>query len=414
MSQIALVALLLLLLALMLVILPWLRMSKYRQREQLSNAFLIKQRLLELERESSEGLIGEEDLTLAASELKLALLDESEQSAGQNSSAKVILFVGALLTLLVVTGTYYRANEIDALQDWQRAVERLPELGKRVVIEADPSIQTTDLQDFALGLRTRLAQEPSDATGWLLLGRVFASVEKLQSALDAFAKALSLEPNKVSTLSSYSQALLMTGQEEYYRQAETLLKRLLVIEPQDSNALGMLAVVATELGEDQLAIKSWRDLQQLMPPSAPMYEQIGQRIAALESGRKQDEQSQGSAVVSTSITITVSLADELKEKLPQQGYLFVFAQDASGKVKFPAAVVKMPLSTLPVSITLSDANAMMPTYTLSQLDDARLVARISLDENVAQAQGELEGEVVIPIEKGSTSAQTIEINKEVM
>jgi cytochrome c-type biogenesis protein CcmI len=414
MSQIALVALLLLLLALMLVILPWLRMSKYRQREQLSNAFLIKQRLLELERESSEGLIGEEDLTLAASELKLALLDESEQSAGQNSSAKVILFVGALLTLLVVTGTYYRANEIAALQDWQRAVERLPELGKRVVIEADPSIQTTDLQDFALGLRTRLAQEPSDATGWLLLGRVFASVEKLQSALDAFAKALSLEPNKVSTLSSYSQALLMTGQEEYYRQAETLLKRLLVIEPQDSNALGMLAVVATELGEDQLAIKSWRDLQQLMPPSAPMYEQIGQRIAALESGRKQDEQSQGSAVVSTSITITVSLADELKEKLPQQGYLFVFAQDASGKVKFPAAVVKMPLSTLPVSITLSDANAMMPTYTLSQLDDARLVARISLDENVAQAQGELEGEVVIPIEKGSTSAQTIEINKEVM
>lgn len=414
MSQIALVALLLLLLALMLVVLPWLRISKHRQREQLSNAFLIKQRLLELERESSEGLIGKEDLALAASELKLALLDESEQDTGQNSSAKVVLLAGALLTLFVVAGTYYRANELAALRDWQRAVERLPELGKRVVVEADQSIQIKDLQDFALGLRTRLAQEPDDATGWLLLGRVFASVEKLQSALDAFAKALSLDPNKISTLSSYSQALLMTGQEEYYRQAQTLLKRLLVIEPQDSNALGMLAVVATELGEDELAIKSWRDLQQLMPPSAPMYEQISQRIAALESAQSENEQDKSGPEVHTSISITIAVADELKDKLPQQGYLFVFAQDASGQVKFPAAVVKIPLTNFPQSITLSDVNAMMPTYTLSQLSDARLVARISLDENVAQAQGELEGEVVIRIEKGSSSAQTIEINKEVM
>jgi cytochrome c-type biogenesis protein CcmI len=416
MSQTALVALFLVLLALVLVLFPWLRVSKHKEKEQLSNAFLIKQRLLELEREYGEGLIGKEDLALAASELKLALLDESPQHSAQNSSAKVVLYVAAILTLLVAAGSYYHANELDKLKHWQQAVERLPELGKRVVIEADQSIQVADLQDFALGLRTRLAQQPGDATGWLLLGRVFASVEKLQSALDAFDKALSLEPNKPGTLSSYSQALLMTGQQENYRQAETLLKRLLVIDPQDSNALGMLAVVATELGEDELALKSWRDLQQAMPPSAPMYEQISQRIAALENGQSQEGQSQSGAEaqVTTSITINISLADELKDKLPQQGYLFVFAQDASGKVKFPAAVVKMALTTLPLSITLSDSNAMMPTYTLSQLTDARLVARVSLDENVAQAPGELQGEVVVKIIKGSASAQQIEINKELM
>lgn len=412
-------ALLMVLLAAVLVFFPWLKIAKAKRQDMLTNTLLIKQRLQELELEQQQGLLSEEDKLQAVNELKMALLDETEQSNTQQSAAAGIVVIGAVLVLAVASGSYYYANKITAIQDWQLAVERLPELGKRVVIEADETIQVKDLQDFALGLRTRLAQKPEDATGWLLLGRVFAAVNRLDSALEAFQKALDLDPDKPGVLSSYSQALVMTGQPEYLQKAQQLLQHLLSIEPDDNDALGMLAITASQLGNKELAIKSWQQLQQNIPETAPVFAQIGERIAALQSATEPSAVADtGSGSVTqgpvTSILINVSVARELKDKLPTDAYLFVFAQDASGEVRMPAAVVKTRLATLPVQIELSDSNAMMPDYTLSKLRSARLVARISLDENVATAQGELQGEVVIEVVNGTKSEQKIEINKELM
>jgi hypothetical protein len=116
----------------------------------------------------------------------------------------------------------------------------------------------------------------------------------------------------------------------------------------------------------------------------------------------------------TSVVINISLSEELTGKVPPEGFLFVFAQDASGEVRMPAAVVKSRLANLPIQVELSDANAMMPTYKLSQLNEVRLVARISLDENVAEAQGELQGEVKVTLQQGVQIQQDITIDRELL
>lgn len=412
-------------LAILLILLPWYWSRSPAQKDALTNTQIIRQRMLELEREVSEGLISKQDKELAVKELKLALVDETETAPLANAhsaqvSAKPVLFLGLFIALGLGAGLYYSASEVSNIKHWQQVTARSSELAKRIVIEADPTVTEKDLQDFALAMRTKLIHTPDDPIGWLLLGRLHMSTNRLDSALQAFEKALKLNPNHLGVLSSYSQAMVMTGQEEYLRNAIPLIRRSLALNPEDINAYGMLAVTATQLGDVQTAIASWQSLKEKLPPSDPMSAQVDDRIAALQGSINNDIQNNTQVntltqdVASTSVTIEVTLDEKLATKVPDNAYLFVFAQDASGAVRMPAAVVKSKLGSLPIKVKLSDANAMMPTYKLSQLTETRLVARISIDENVAQAVGELQGEVVVTMTPGEQRKQTIIIDKELM
>lgn len=401
-------AVLLIMLALSIVIIPWARYRKDMQRDALSNVQIIKQRMQELEREVSEGLISESERDVAVQELKVALVDETssvvEQNDEQSKSVRFVLFGGMLFAIIAAAILYANSNEVQDLQHWLRVSADSKELARRIVVEGDPSITVTELQDFALAIRTQLATSPDNPVGWLLLGRLHQSTNRLDSALQAYEKALELDPNHMGVLNSYSQALLMTGEESYIEKARRVLAHALSLAPADVNLSAMSAMAATQLGDNPAAIRSWQQVKRNLPAEDPKIAEIDQRIAQLGGDDKP----------STSVTITVSVKQELTEKLPKDAFLFVFAQDAQGDVRMPAAVVKSPLGDLPVKVTLSDANAMMPTYKLSQLTDVRLVARISLDENVAQAAGELQGEVLLTLEPGKQIEQQIVIDKELL
>ena len=426
----------LLLAALLIVSFPFFIKSNRQQQDTLTNTQIIKQRLAELEKEVDEGILSEQDKKQAIDELKIALLDENDKLEESTVSVRLPLALGAMITLSAGAVVYYQVNHVAEVKQWQSSVERLPELSRRIVVEADQSIQPQDLQEFALGIRTRLIESPEDAIGWLLLGRIHASMSNLESALDAFEKAYQLDPTHLGTLNSYSQALVMTGDESYMRRGLSLLQQLIAQTPDDINAIGMLAVAATQLGQNQLALENWVKLQQAMPESAPMRAEVDKRVAQLRaslSGVQSEltaaKGSEPSALAeskslqtsageesksTTSLQVNVELSPQLADKMPEQGFLFVFAQDAEGQSRMPAAVVKSPLSDLPVVVELSDDNAMMAGYKLSQLNRARLVARISTDGNVATSPGELQGEIVIEVVKGASSVQQIMIDKELM
>ncbi|MFT7218015.1 MAG: hypothetical protein ACI8R8_003112, partial [Paraglaciecola sp.] len=119
-------------------------------------------------------------------------------------------------------------------------------------------------------------------------------------------------------------------------------------------------------------------------------------------------------VSATGLNIEVTLAEALQARLPKSGYLFVYAQDASSSSKMPAAVTKMPLPGLPIKVQLSDANSVMPTLTLSKLSEARVIARISANEDVSQSQGDLLGKVTVELKDNAIVAVTIIIDEEVL
>jgi cytochrome c-type biogenesis protein CcmI len=401
------------------VLFPWFRKNSDDSVSTLSNKSLIKQRLKELQVEQQQGLLSETDRLQSENELKIALLDEVKTSDVKKSGVTLAISMGAVLSLSIGIGVYLYSNQIKSVQEWQLAQQQTSELGQRM-LNGDENLDLNDLQTFALGLRTKLVDTPEDATGWMLLGRVSGALNRVDSAVQAFEKSLKFDPNNVGTLSSYAQALLMTGQEEQVLQAKQALLRILYLEPDNTNAMGVLAIAASELGDKQLALENWQRLVAFIPQADPNYIAINQRIlqlqVELEQGNQQVVQNQVSLLNeelnSTRVSITININDDLQKKLPEEGFLFVFAQESTGKVRMPAAVVKIPLGDFPVVVELSDKNAMMANYTLSQLQQAKLVARVSIDENVAQATGEFQGEWIATLRANQITQETITIDKE--
>jgi cytochrome c-type biogenesis protein CcmI len=409
------------------VLFPWFRKNSDDSVSTLSNKSLIKQRLKELQVEQQQGLLSETDRLQSENELKIALLDEVKTSDVKKSGVTLAISMGAVLSLSIGIGVYLYSNQIKSVQEWQLAQQQTSELGQRM-LNGDENLDLNDLQTFALGLRTKLVDTPEDATGWMLLGRVSGALNRVDSAVQAFEKSLKFDPNNVGTLSSYAQALLMTGQEEQVLQAKQALLRILYLEPDNTNAMGVLAIAASELGDKQLALENWQRLVAFIPQADPNYIAVNQRIlqlqVELEQGSQQVVQNQDSQsneesnegsneeLNSTRVSITININDDLQKKLPEEGFLFVFAQESTGAVRMPAAVVKIPLGDFPVVVELSDKNAMMANYTLSQLQQAKLVARVSIDENVAQATGELQGEWIATLRANQITQETITIDKE--
>ena len=404
---------------LMFIAYPWLRKIPNDSVSTLTNKSLIKQRLIELHTEQQQGLLSDKDRLQSENELKLALLDEMKTDESNEVNVGMTITVGVLVTLSIGIGVYLYSNQIQHVQQSQIAQKKTSELGQRM-LKGDGSLNLQDLELFALGLRTKLLDTPEDATGWMLLGRVSGAINRVDSAIQAFEKSLKFEPNKVGTLSSYAQALLLTGQEEQVLQAKQVLLQVLGLEPDNTNAMGVLAIVATELDDKLLALENWQRLMAFIPQTDPNYMAVNQRILQLQvelgATSQQVAQSQAKPSVdelgSTRVSVTIDISDDLQEKLPKSGFLFVFAQEITGQVRMPAAVVKMPLGEFPVVVVLSDDNAMMPNYTLSQLQQAKLVARVSVDENVAQSAGEFQGEWMATLRVNQMTKETIMIDKE--
>ena len=404
---------------LLFIIFPWVRKANDDSVSRLTNKGLIKQRLIELHTEQQQGLLSDSDRLQSENELKLALLDETTTSQSNEATVGIALTIGALISLSVGIGVYLYSNQIKPVDEWLMAQQQTSELGQRM-IRGDENLSLKDLQTFALGLRTKLVDTPEDATGWMLLGRVSGAMNRVDSAIQAFEMSLKFDPNNVGTLSSYAQALLMTGQEQQVLQAKQALLQILDLEPNNTNAMGVLAIAASELGDKLLALENWQRLVAFIPDTDPNFAAVNQRILQLQSELDQDNQKlaqnqpnlTADNLSSTRVSVTINISDELQAKLPENGFLFVFAQESSGQMKMPAAVVKMPLGGFPVVVELSNNNAMTPNYTLSQLQQAKLVARVSVDGNGTQSAGDFQGDLIATLIANEMTQVTITIDKE--
>lgn len=399
-----------------LVALPILRKQHALQSVTLTNVEVVRQRLAELDREVEEGLISEHDKRQAADELKLALVDEANEREASKSKIGLPLVAGALLAAVTSGIVYYQVNQIGNVKQAQEAIDRLPELSQKLATGDAADVTPQDISQLALAIRTRLREQPDDTQGWMFLGRLWTSVGQIEQSIEAFEKAVSLSPQDLTLKVNYAQVLMMTNQESLLKRAQALLREVLSQAPDNDNLSLLMAVVSAQVGDLANATRYFEKIESKLPADNPMLAQLRTRIGELQGiaqplDDKSLQKTDGSAP-SPTFTISVDVSDALKEKLPKGGYLFVFAQDADSNNRMPAAVVKQPLSSFPVEIVLDNTNAMLPNYTLAQLKNARLVARISVDDNVATSQGELQGAIVSPVSPDNVVSQHILIDKE--
>ncbi|MDM7861964.1 c-type cytochrome biogenesis protein CcmI [Alteromonas sp. ASW11-36] len=397
--------------------LPWLRARNQRQADQLRNAQIVKQRLAELEREVTEGLISEEDKDQAVTELKLALVEESQATdTEQKNRSTPAIIVGLVISLGIAVPVYYRANHITEVKQLVAATDSVSELSDKLIAVMNDNAEITpqELQSLALAIRQRLRDTPDDEQAWLNLGRLYMSIGFSEQSVQSFERAFRLAPENTNVRLSFAQALMLSGTDENLQRSRGLLLFELEQQPQNDNLLLMATVVSAQLGNLVEAEELFAKIKDKMDPTSSMYQTIVARLDELRgiAGVNESEEpinQEGK----TGFSVTVAISEELKQKLPSSGFLFVFAQDAGSQMQVPAAVVKIPLPELPVTVELTTDNAMLPTFTLAQVEQARLVARVSVDGDVSAVNGELEGVSEMQVSSGLLRSATITIDQEI-
>ncbi|MFL3650722.1 MAG: c-type cytochrome biogenesis protein CcmI [Pseudoalteromonas sp.] len=385
---------LLTLIAIAFVALPFLQKERVQTITHNANAELIsiyEQRLVELQTDLDNQRIDLKNHNESVIELKRRLLNElsPEKSLNSKGNNRIFALTGAAF-VIALTGVFYTfTGSEQQISAWHDAMDNLADYGERAVMQKGEPLSQNELQAFALALRTKLSQTGDDEVAWMLLGRVAMSLNEFDMAQQSFDKALQMNPDNMQVLISFSQVLLLEGSEANMTRAAGMLSKVLKVEPTNLDAISLLALIAYERKDWPQAKAAFEVLLASMQKNDTRYEMIAGRIADIE----EQMQAEGSVLPVTTqsvINVTVKLTDELKQQQPESGILFVFAKAAQGS-PMPLAVVKLKEYSFPMSVQLTDANAMVAGLNLSSAQDIVISARISKDESVMPSSGELEG-----------------------
>ncbi|CAD2225312.1 Cytochrome c-type biogenesis protein [Pseudoalteromonas sp. 3J6] len=401
---------LLTLIALLFIIVPFLKKERVVTITHNANAELIsiyEQRLVELQADLDNQRIDSQNHSEAIVELKRRLLNElsPEKSLNSRGDNRIFALTGAAF-LIALAGIFYAmTGSQQQIAAWHDAMDNLADYGQRAVMQKGEPLTKNELQAFALALRTKLSQSGDDEVAWMLLGRVAIMLNEFDMAKQSFDKALSMNSDNMQALVSYSQVLLLEGSDENMTRAAGMLSKVLQAQPNNLDAISLLALIAFERKDWIQAKAAFEVLLASMDESDTRYAMISKRISEIDGQiAKQSELNSHDQQVVQGIQVTVKIDEQLEEKQPSNGILFVFAKASEGS-PMPLAVVKLTDYSFPITVELSDKNAMMAGLNLSSANEIVISARISNDDSVMPSTGELEGHSEVLLRKDVRQVQ---------
>ncbi|MDC5703649.1 c-type cytochrome biogenesis protein CcmI [Vibrio europaeus] len=353
-------------------------------RDELNKAFY-KDRLEELEEETDEGLV--EDQQELIEDLKQSLLDDIPTQAQQKQESSIstmaVLVPSALLVVGLSYGLYFKFGASEDVQKWQEVSANLPALSKKLMSPEGAALSEDEMQDLTLALRTRLHYQPDDSTGWLLLGRIALANRDVGTAVGAMKKAYNLESDNPDVMLGYAQALMLSQDDTDQDKARRLLGQLVQQDYVDLRVFSLLAFDAYERKDYPAAVRYWSIMQQMIGPQDSRYEMLSRSI---ENAQKQMGQQVGTG---KSVSVSITLSDAVKAD--PNASLIVSVHTADGS-PMPVAAARYPLGTFPRTVVLDDGNSMIEDRKLSSLESLMVRVRIDSDGNVATKQGDWFGE----------------------
>lgn len=401
---------LLTLIALLFIIVPFLKKERVVTITHNANAQLIsiyEQRLVELQADLDNQRIDSQNHNEAIIELKRRLLNElsPEKSLNSRGDNRIFALTGAAF-LIALAGIFYAmTGSQQQISAWHDAMDNLADYGQRAVMQKGEPLSKNELQAFALALRTKLSQSGDDEVAWMLLGRVAIMLNEFDMAKQSFDKALSMNPDNMQALVSYSQVLLLEGSDENMTRAAGMLSKVLQAQPNNLDAISLLALIAFERKDWVQAKAAFEVLLASMDESDTRYTMISERISEIDGQIAQkSELNNHELQVAQGIQVTVKVDEQLEDKQPSNGILFVFAKASEGS-PMPLAVVKLTDYNFPITVELSDENAMMAGLNLSSANEIVISARISNDDSVMPSTGELEGHSEVLLRKDVRQVQ---------
>jgi len=275
-------------------------------------------------------------------------------------------------------------------------------------------------------LKARLAQNPQDLEGWLMLGSSYMRLDQVPLAIRAYEHADRIAGGKnPDVLVGLAEALAVQDQNALTGQAGELLEKALKINPKSGKALFYGGAAARLRGDLPLARQRFAALLDLNPPDnvKPLLQEqianIDQEIAggafagassgAASSGADASSSStqaapppsvaQNSTPNDSSVSsagpaavhVNVRVSPSLSANFPASAPLFVFVRDPNRPG--PPLAVKRLSNRLPQAVELTSADAMVPGRELADGQQVQVVARIAKSGTPTAQSGDPFGEI---------------------
>jgi cytochrome c-type biogenesis protein CcmH len=270
------------------------------------------------------------------------------------------------------------------------------------------------------GLMDKLADNPDNPQGWMMLGRSYMSVGNYAGAVAAYEEAIELESaQNPQALVGLGEALLARAGGAWDGRMVSLFENALALDANNPQALFYGGIASSNRGDTALAADRWERLLGLNPP-ADIQDILRQRIAewrgetpALpashppinEAGAEAAAEAEPAAAppeprelppVSEDAVVraNVMLSAEAAAALPAEATVFIIARDPAQPMP-PIAATRRMLSELPALVELGDRESMVPGRDLSLFAEFELIARVSLSGQPMAAPGDWFGSVTI-------------------
>ena len=364
------------------------------------NVGLYRDQLADLDRDLQSGTLAADQYEQARQDLERRLAEELEHAAVPVASRGHAGVAGAVIAgipvlaiaLYVVLGTPQALNP---------AAVTASGAGHAVTAE--------QIEGMVEKLAQRLRTEPGDVTGWSMLGRSYAALNRFPEASAAFAQAVKLLPKDAALLADYADMLAMAQGRRLAGEPRRIIARALAVDPNHFKALALAGSAAFEAQEYAEALQHWERLARALPPDGEMAASVAASIAearglaggvTAKSGKTAEKPAPQTGGTEFSIRGTVRLSAELQAKTAPGDTVFVFARALSGP-RAPLAVRRFRADQLPAEFVLDQASAMSPELTLAQFKEVVVGARITKSGNATPQRGDLEG-LRQPVKVGAT------------
>ncbi|QWT21781.1 tetratricopeptide repeat protein [Bacillus sp. NP157] len=132
-------------------------------------------------------------------------------------------------------------------------------------------------------LHARLAANPGDVEGWLLLGQTYTMVKQPAEARSAYDGALKADATNVAAMVGWAEAdSLVRTDHRIEGRAVALLEQAVAAQPDSQKALWLLGIAQFQQERFTDAAATWRRLQPLLDPDSNVAHAVAEQITLAE------------------------------------------------------------------------------------------------------------------------------------
>jgi cytochrome c-type biogenesis protein CcmH len=230
-------------------------------------------RLAGIETDVALGKLGETEAAASRAEEGRKLLaasrrQENSSSAGGNSGRNAIL-VAALATP-VIAAFFYLVEGQPQMQDMALATR------------ADRDLSQQSIEQLLERAEARLASEPGDLRGWIVVAPVYLRLGRVQEAINAYHNAVRLSPPDAELKASLGEAIVAGEGGVVTAEAQSWFEQALAVSPGATRPRFYLAIAMGQQGEWEKAAQAWRALIGEAREDASWYAAASAQLAAAE------------------------------------------------------------------------------------------------------------------------------------